>query len=121
MMLPLCTRVTLLLCFSTAYLSAARTRRSVPPRETNLLVVFREVLLEQAEQRAHALGAGFELDPRVDIFGVLAKDDHVHLFGSFHRRGNTAKIAHRSQADVEVEHLSERDIERADAAADRRG
>jgi hypothetical protein len=28
---------------------------------------------------------------------------------------------HRAQADVEVEHLAQRDVERADAAADRRG
>jgi hypothetical protein len=38
-----------------------------------------------------------------------------------HRRGDAGEILHRAQADVEVEHLAQGDIQRADAAADRRG
>ena len=38
-----------------------------------------------------------------------------------HRRGHAGEILHRPQADVEIEHLAQRDVERADAAADRRG
>ena len=36
-------------------------------------------------------------------------------------RGHALEPAHRAEADVEVEHLAERDVERADAAADGRG
>ena len=39
----------------------------------------------------------------------------------FHGRRNAGKPLHRAQADVEVEHLAQRHVERADAAADRRG
>src|SRR5882724_5847112 len=37
-----------------------------------------------------------------------------------HGRGHAGKILHRTQADVEVQHLPQRDIQRADAAAHRR-
>ena len=38
-----------------------------------------------------------------------------------HRAGHTAVILHRADAGVEIEHLAQGDVERADAAADRRG
>ena len=38
-----------------------------------------------------------------------------------HGRGHAGEILHRPQADVEIEHLAQRDVQRADAAADRRG
>ena len=41
--------------------------------------------------------------------------------GSLTGRGHALEPAHRAQADVEVEFLAQRDVERADAAADRRG
>ena len=41
--------------------------------------------------------------------------------GCFTGRGHAGEPLHRAQADVEVEHLAQGDVERADAAADRRG
>jgi hypothetical protein len=38
-----------------------------------------------------------------------------------HRARNALEPAHRAQADVEIEFLAQRDVQRADAAADRRG
>ena len=38
-----------------------------------------------------------------------------------HGRGHALEPVHRAQADVEIEHLAQRDVERADAAADGRG
>ena len=60
-----------------------------------------------------ALGARLELDARVDVFGVLAEDHHVDLLGRLHRRGHALEVAHRAQADVQVEHLAQRHVERA--------
>ena len=60
-------------------------------------------------------------DAGVDVLGVFAEDDHVHLFGMFDRGGDAGEVLHRAQADVEIEHLAQGDVERADAAADRRG
>ena len=63
----------------------------------------------------------FDLEARVDVFGVLAEDHHVDQLGVLHRRRHALEPAHRAQAHVEVEELAQRDVERADAAADRRG
>ena len=41
--------------------------------------------------------------------------------GCFTGEGTPGEILHRAQADVEIEHLAQRDVQRADAAADRRG
>src|SRR5262249_34922022 len=61
------------------------------------------------------------LDARVHVLGVLAEDDHVHVFRLLHRRGDAVEVAHRAHAGVEVELLPQRHVERADTAADRRG
>src|SRR5438094_6467614 len=61
------------------------------------------------------------LDAGVDVLGVLAEDHHVDLLGALHRARYAGEVAHRTEADVEVEDLAEGHVERADAAADRRG
>ena len=63
---------------------------------------------------------GLELDAGVDVLGVLAEDHHVDLLGCLDGRGHALEPAHRAQAHVQIEQLPQRDIERADAAADRR-
>ena len=60
------------------------------------------------------------LDAGVHVLGVLAEDDDVHLLGLRHRRRRALEVAHRPDAGVEVEHLAQRDVQAADAAADRR-
>ena len=41
--------------------------------------------------------------------------------GALHRRRHALEPAHRAQAHVQIQHLAQRDVQRADAAADRRG
>ena len=89
-------------------------------REAELFVLGREILLEERAELFRLVGAGRELDPRVDVLGVLAEDDHVHLLGVLHGRGDALEPAHRAQTHVEVEDLAQRDVQRADAAADGR-
>jgi hypothetical protein len=64
---------------------------------------------------------GFVFDTGVDVFRVLAEDHHVGLFRLFHRRRNTFEVLHRAQANVQVEFLAQRHVQRTDAAAHRRG
>ena len=64
---------------------------------------------------------GFPLHPGVDVLGVLAEDDDVHILGPFHGRRYAGEVAHGSQTDVQVEHLAESDVEAADPPADGRG
>ena len=63
---------------------------------------------------------GLPFHTGVDVLGVLAEDDGVELLGIFHRARRALEIAHGTQADVEVEQLAQRDVERADTAAHRR-
>ena len=62
-----------------------------------------------------------ELNAGVNVLGVLAEDDHVGQLRLLHGTGHALKPAHRPQAGVQVEHLAQGDIDRADTAADRRG
>src|SRR5262249_50207154 len=61
------------------------------------------------------------LDTRVDVLGVFTEDHHVGLFGLLERAGYAPEVAHRAQAYVEVELLAQRDVDRANSAADRCG
>ena len=78
-------------------------------------------LREEVEHLLRFRRAAGVLDAGVDVLGVLAEDHHVDLLRMLHRRRHAREVAHRPQADVEIEHLAQRDVERADAAADRRG
>ena len=73
-------------------------------------------------QDLHRLGAArLVVNAGIDVFRVLAEDDHVHLLRVLHGRRDALEVLHRAQADVEVQHLPQGDVERADAAAHRRG
>jgi hypothetical protein len=63
---------------------------------------------------------GRVFDTRIDVFRVLAEDHHVDFFGMSNRRGHAAVPADRPQTDEQVEQLPQRDVQRADSAANRR-
>src|SRR4029079_15096854 len=60
------------------------------------------------------------LDAGVDVFRVLAEDDDVHEVGTLDRRRRALEVADRAHARIEIEHLAQRDVQTADAAAHRR-
>ena len=65
--------------------------------------------------------AGLVFDTGIDVFGVLAKDHHVNFAGGLQRTGHPGIVADRAHAGIQVQILTQRDVERAEAAADRRG
>ena len=77
--------------------------------------------LRKEISRAASSRALLELDARVHVFSVFAKDDDVDLLGMLHRAGHALVVLHRAHAGVEVENLAQGHVERANAAADRRG
>ena len=129
-MLPLCTSVTDSRSFVDRVLEGAPheplgalARDRLDPdarrlREADL--PHAELVLEEGDELARALRLGLPLDPGVDVLGVLAEDHHVGLRRILERARHAGEVPHRAQADVEVELLAERHVERADAAADRR-
>ena len=80
-----------------------------------------QLLLQEVDELLRLVGLGLVLDAGVDVLGVLAEDHHVGLVGLAHRRGHAVEVLHGPQADVEVELLTQGHVERADAAANRRG
>ena len=79
------------------------------------------VVVQEVDQLLRLGRAFAELDAGVDVLGVLAEDHDVELLRMLHRAGHAAVVLHRPDAGVEIEHLAQRDIQRADAAAYRRG
>ncbi|KAF1858247.1 hypothetical protein Lal_00014748 [Lupinus albus] len=63
---------------------------------------------------------GGPFDAGVDVFRVFAEDHHIRLVRLAQRRRHAGEIAHGTQAHVQVELLAQGDVQRADAAADRR-
>ena len=63
-------------------------------------------------------GAGLDFQPGVDVLGVLAEDHHVDQFGLLYRRRDALEPADRAQADVEIEDLAQRHVQRTEAPAD---
>src|SRR5262249_23641040 len=66
-------------------------------------------------------GIGVPFDAGVNILGVLAKDHHVDFLRLLDGARHAGEIPDRAQAHVQIELLTQGDIERADAAADGRG
>ena len=87
--------------------------------------VIEEISAQFLAQELGQLGvlrrAGLVLDTGVDVLGVLAEDDDIHLLGIAHRRGYARVVAHRAHAGVQVEILAQGDVQRAETTTDRRG
>ena len=76
--------------------------------------------LPGVEELDHRFGVGgprLELDPRVQVLGVLADDDQVD--GVVARADALVRLA-GSHARIQPELVAERDVDRAEARADRR-
>ena len=87
--------------------------------ETNLGKLFGEFLGDEVQDFLGFRSSGGVFDAGVNVFGVLAEDDHVHLLRSLNRAGHAGKILHRTQTHIQVEHLAQRHIQRADASTHR--
>src|SRR5512146_2866381 len=112
-MLPLCTSVTFLRPFSSAYWMALRTRRCVPVMEMGLMpmpessrICFGPPLSISLLRNSMSLATS-----GVHVFRVLAVDHDVHALGVLHRRGR-AVVLHRANAGVQVEDLAQRHVQR---------
>ena len=91
--------------------------------EPYLLVrfVFAQQLIDKLDQSFRLRGAFTPFDSSVYVFGVLTKDDDIHVLRMPHWRGESLDVLHRPPAGIEIQQLPQRHIEAADAAAHRRG
>ena len=63
----------------------------------------------------HDAGNDLMLEAGVEIFGIFADDDHIHIFEA---RFETGQIAHRTKISVEVERFAECDVDTGRPAGD---
>ena len=78
-------------------------------------------LLQKADDLLRPRRIRLPFDPGVDVLGILAEDHHVGFVRRHHRARHALEPAHGAQANVEVELLAQGHVQRADAAAHRRG
>ena len=78
--------------------------------------------IAQEREEFHGFGcAGLPFNPGVHIFGGFAEEHHVHLFGVLHWAGQTRDVVNGAHVGVQVEPLTNGDIQAANTAADGRG
>ena len=82
---------------------------------------FGEFLFEHFLEFFILFRAIFKFCTGINIFGILAEDDHVHVFGVLHGRRHAFHILHRALANIQVEEFAQGHVQRTDAAADRGG
>src|SRR5262249_12487770 len=87
--------------------------------EPDLFELLGELSGEEIQDLLRLRRSGGPLDARVDVFRVLPKDDDVQSLGIPHRRRDASVPADRPHTHVKIEHLAQRDVQRANAAADR--
>ena len=87
--------------------------------ETNLVEVLLKFLGQEIKYLVRFRSSAGIFDSGVNIFRVFAEDNHVDLFRTLYGRGNTFEILHRPQTNIQVEQLSQRDIQGSNPAADR--
>src|SRR2546427_4858048 len=89
--------------------------------EADFLELLGKLLRPEVEDLLRLRRPGRVLDAGVDVLGVLPEDHHVDLLGPLHRARHPLEPADRAEADEQVEHLPQRDVEGADAATDGSG
>jgi hypothetical protein len=85
----------------------ARVGTDLPPRH----------LLDQVNDRAGDVTPALEIVPGIDVLGVLAEDDEVHLVGVLVGGGDAFEVANRTDAGVQIEMLTEADVDRPEPRA----
>ena len=85
--------------------------------EPNFVELLWKFFLQKIENLLRLRRAGGVLDSGVNVFGVFAKDHHVHFLRMLDWRWHAFEVLHRPEAHKKIKQLSQRDIERANAAA----
>src|SRR5438270_5258544 len=88
--------------------------------EANLLLpALQHVFVEEFDQLGGLRCSLLPLDTGVNVLSVLPENDDIHALRMLYRRGHAAVVLHRANAGIEIEDLSQRDIQGANAASHR--
>ena len=94
--------------------------RLLPGAKANFIELLRKFFLEKIENLLRFRCARGVFDPRINVFRVFPEDHHIHFLRMLDGRGDAFEVLHRPQAYEKIEKLTERHIERTNAAAYRR-
>ena len=97
----------------------ASCRRLVP--KADLAELLRKLPGEEVQDLLRLRRTGGVLDAGVNVLGIFTEDHDVDLLRVLHRRRNSFVPTNRPQADKQVQHLPQRNVQGADAAAHGRG
>ena len=95
--------------------------RLLPGAKANFIELFRKFFLEKIENLLRFGCARGVLDARINVFRVFPEDHHIHFLRMLNGRGDPFEVLHRSQAYEKIEKLTERHVERTNAAPYRGG
>ena len=76
----------------------------------------RALILAERDEALRGGGTLFELDPRVQVFGILTDDDEVEVLVAPSRARNREN---RAKAYVQIERLAQSDVDAAEALTNR--
>ncbi|MNS57298.1 hypothetical protein D3C72_901810 [compost metagenome] len=79
------------------------------------------LVLQEGDHLLGFIAVRLPLDAGVDVFGVLAEDHHVGQLGVLDRARGPFVVTNRTQADVEIQLLTQGHVEGANTATDRGG
>ncbi len=87
-------------------------------REANL--VHAHLFAQELDHFIRFRSARFPLDAGIDVFTVFTEDHHIGVLRTFYRAWGALIVAYRTQTDVQVQLLTQRNVKRTDTAANRR-
>ncbi len=73
--------------------------------ETDFRKIFWKLFGNEVENFLRLGGAGSVLNARINIFGVLAEDDHIHSTRVFYGRRDSLEPPHRSKTHIQIQYL----------------
>src|SRR5436309_6245995 len=93
----------------------------LPGAKANFIELFRKFFLEKIENLLRFGCARGVLDARINVFRVFPEDHHIHFLRMLNGRGDAFEVLHRPQTNEKIQQLPQRNIQRTNTAAYRRG
>ena len=79
-----------------------------------------QLLLQKRNDLQRLRTARGPFDSSVNVFGVFAVHHNVQLLRVLYRAGNSAEVAYRADAGIQIQQLSQAHVQAADSAPNRR-
>src|SRR5580698_621679 len=79
------------------------------------------LVVDEIDQLSGLRGPLLPFDSRVNVFGILAENHKIHPLRMLHWRRDAPVVLHGAHAAIQIENLTQGNVQRADPAANGRG